>query len=999
MTHGSGWLADRRAMRPAGAGWWRHALALMAALAYLGAGSTGAWCLWSRWQSVRYEQRGIAFAGTPLPAAAGVDPWGVNTALEQYPDGEALGRSLDLLAAGGFRWVRQRFPWAEIEPAPGSYRWEQWDRIVSACRERGLGIIAVLDGAPAWARAPEDVNNPLAPPRDPADLAAFAGAFAARYGQAVACYQVWDEPNIYPHWGERDPDPAQYLQLLHAARAQILAVDPAAVVATAGLAPTTETAGRNMSELVFLRGLYDAGGRGEWDAVAVKSYGFWSGPEDRTVDPEILNFSRLVAVREEMVRHGDTAKPVWAVTWGWNALPEGWQGWPSPWGDDRAARQHQRDLDAMARARQEWPWLSLMCYAAWQPAAPADDPVWGLSLLDRQGEPGPLYEALREAAHTAQPLYPGQHTLAVTGSRVEVSFWGSRVDLLGPGRWRLVEVDGRPLSGTVAVAGGRQAVAVRGLPTGQHRLVLQVEESAPAVGVVVMRERPAWLPPWALAAACLAMLAATVGLWWLLRPYPWRRWYAGALAAWRGLAPWPALAVGAVALALLALSPWLLLSLAALAVLALLVAARPDVGLMLAVFLVPLAPLQKGFASLHFSYLELVTLVSVAAQAWRELAAVARRVRGRGGAGGLIEQLRAMLRGLNALDVGFALVVGAALLSLLASENLRLSLRELRVVVLQAAFLYWLLRQARLDRAGILRLADILVLSGTVVSLHGLYQYGWTDQVIVAEGVRRVRGIYGSPNNLALVLGRILPVMLAMWFAGPRGRRRWLYGLAALPAGLCLVLTFSKGALFLGMPAALVAIGLLTGRRARLATAAVAVAGALVLVPVLRTPRFASLISLQGTSLLRIKLWEAAWDMVRDHPLLGVGLDNFLGHYHSYIRPEAMSEPNLSHPHNWLLDFWLRMGLPGLLAFLWLEWSFFRRAVGVWQRRSDQALTALAIGLIAAMVDMLSHGLIDAAFFVVELAGLCALAAGLVRAMAGLARQGEYPGRVREAAR
>ncbi|HOG47889.1 MAG TPA: O-antigen ligase family protein, partial [Anaerolineae bacterium] len=160
-----------------------------------------------------------------------------------------------------------------------------------------------------------------------------------------------------------------------------------------------------------------------------------------------------------------------------------------------------------------------------------------------------------------------------------------------------------------------------------------------------------------------------------------------------------------------------------------------------------------------------------------------------------------------------------------------------------------------------------------------------------------------------------------------------------------------------------------------------ALAGVLLLVPVLGTARFRSLVSLQGTSLLRVKLWEASCDMALDHPWLGVGLDNFLYHYPDYIRPEAMAEPDLSHPHNWPLDFWLRLGLPGLAAFLWLARSFFRRALRLWRRRADPALTALTIGLIAAMVDMLAHGLIDAAFFVVELAALFALLVGLLRAM------------------
>ena len=67
--------------------------------------------------------------------------------------------------------------------------------------------------------------------------------------------------------------------------------------------------------------------------------------------------------------------------------------------------------------------------------------------------------------------------------------------------------------------------------------------------------------------------------------------------------------------------------------------------------------------------------------------------------------------------------------------------------------------------------------------------------------------------------------------------------------------------------------------------------------------------------------------MVRDHPLLGVGLDNFAYLYQQvYLREGAAAEPNLSHPHNWLLHVWLELGVLGLIAFVWLLVRFWQAA-------------------------------------------------------------------------
>ena len=70
--------------------------------------------------------------------------------------------------------------------------------------------------------------------------------------------------------------------------------------------------------------------------------------------------------------------------------------------------------------------------------------------------------------------------------------------------------------------------------------------------------------------------------------------------------------------------------------------------------------------------------------------------------------------------------------------------------------------------------------------------------------------------------------------------------------------------------------------------------------------------------------------MIRDHPFTGVGLDQFLYEYRGrYILPAAWQEPDLNHPHTWLLDWWTRLGLVGML--LGLGW-WLAGLAATWQR-------------------------------------------------------------------
>ncbi|MFZ1265405.1 MAG: beta-galactosidase, partial [Anaerolineae bacterium] len=139
---------------------------------------------------------------SPLPWAPERLHLGINVDLTTHDDA-ALDSTLGRLAQLGLTTVRQRFDWNRIEPAAGQFTWDAYDRIVAAANANDLELLAVLDGSPAWARAAVDSANPLAPPQERADFGRFAAHVAARYAGKINFYQVWDEPNIAPHWGAR----------------------------------------------------------------------------------------------------------------------------------------------------------------------------------------------------------------------------------------------------------------------------------------------------------------------------------------------------------------------------------------------------------------------------------------------------------------------------------------------------------------------------------------------------------------------------------------------------------------------------------------------------------------------------------------------------------------------------------------------------------------------------------------------------------------------------
>ena len=465
----------------------------------------------------------------------------------------------------------------------------------------------------------------------------------------------------------------------------------------------------------------------------------------------------------------------------------------------------------------------------------------------------------------------------------------------------------------------------------------------------------------------------------------WLTWGSEAAGLYRRLGDAGQLALTAATASIFYVAPSFYVYALALVVLMLLIRLRPAWGLVLIAFCFPfyVPDVTKPIFSYRFSPVEIFTLVTLAAYLLKVIPEWASRYSVNSSQYSVDSKEYALrntqyaIRYLHTADYAAVALLLVATLSLFFTERLGLALTEYRVVIVEPILFYFLLRAIRPSGQEMWRLLDGFVLGALVVAGLGLWQYGTGHESLITaeEGLMRLRSIYGSPNNVALYLGRVLPLLLAVaWLGGPiHGWRRWLYGAAAVPVGLAILLTFSRGGLLLGVPAGFLVIFWVWQRRNGRSPwpwlILFAITGAIGLLIAQRIPALAGRLDLaSATSFFRLNLWRASLNMIWEHPLTGVGLDNFLYAYRGrYILDAAWQEPNLNHPHNIVLDFATRLGLLGLLVGSWLFYS-----LGQTVRRAMSRVTAewqpVAVGLAGSLAAILAHGLVDHSFFLIDLA-------------------------------
>ncbi len=301
------------------------------------------------------------------------------------------------------------------------------------------------------------------------------------------------------------------------------------------------------------------------------------------------------------------------------------------------------------------------------------------------------------------------------------------------------------------------------------------------------------------------------------------------------------------------------------------------------------------------------------------------------------------------------------------------ALRTWRWVILEPLLLFVLARKA-IDREGAGALTLAIVLPAGAVSVAALWQLSSASSSFSVDNVHRSTATYLHPNNLALYLERAAMLSLVPG-ALLQSRARWVFlGLTALMFA-AVASTFSRGALLglaVGVAVVLLAHPIRHGWKLLIGT----LLGGLAAFALFAGTRFAGADS-SGFVNTRRFLWEGALAMVRDFPITGIGLDQFLWLNQSrYIDPRIWNERYTSHPHNLFLDSWLSLGVLGVAL---LGVYIFAGGWIVWQaRRGRWTLSPWQLGALGCLGAGLGHGMVDNGYFLADLSALTWLAIALL---------------------
>ncbi len=235
----------------------------------------------------------------------------------------------------------------------------------------------------------------------------------------------------------------------------------------------------------------------------------------------------------------------------------------------------------------------------------------------------------------------------------------------------------------------------------------------------------------------------------------------------------------------------------------------------------------------------------------------------------------------------------------------------------------------------------------------------------------RAYGTIGHGNSYAMYLSATMPFALALLFSEARRFFKSLAGVVLCVGTLGLVFSLSRGGWFSFVVVLIVVLVFAIHRRRLNVHIAWVAGGAILLVLLSLTLGQRDLITNRltaddfGAAYARITLAKGAVAMIQDHPLFGVGLNNYSLLMPTYDMASYASHHRIVIVHNIFLLIAAETGLVGLATFVWLLATLVIQAWRLASRAPNDTVWVAGIGILSAYIGLSIHGMVDYAMLAV----------------------------------
>ncbi len=250
----------------------------------------------------------------------------------------------------------------------------------------------------------------------------------------------------------------------------------------------------------------------------------------------------------------------------------------------------------------------------------------------------------------------------------------------------------------------------------------------------------------------------------------------------------------------------------------------------------------------------------------------------------------------------------------------------------------------------------LCVLSGAVgyVGIAAVVQYftgyGIPEPWNIPGSEYRITSVFEYPNAVGLFCAPIVAMLVAHVIATAQYRAVFV---TAIVLGLVsIMLSHSAGAVIAVTAATVISLYLLDWKK--IAVSFVFICSICILI----VPLFRETVLFQDNSgQVRLALWQGTAHLLQYHPWFGAGLAGFPKMYEQYKL--ARHTELLLYPHNIFLDFWVELGLAGLVWF-----------IATFYQIGKQAIIKKQYTQLAGMIAIIVYGLVDVPYFKNDLAVL-----------------------------